>query len=265
MQNTVQNSKALRFGSGVLEVSSDAGNTWLNLGALKEGTLKYDFKISEIVFDNAKIPPKAKINEVLFSAKLAEVNVSNVYKLMSLGVLTSTPGTLVSPADEVQQLAGYVWKAKTMIKLLHSNGAGTVITPSAVKNNATTLTSGTDYEVVLINGETYLLNCSGSDITATGLGLRASYSYTPNEMVQILYSDVLQTLATNRFRFVNTDENGKKFGIEMYEGYNKAGFELAFRGDDDTENVMELPIELKAYPSGVNSNLFRIFDEQAVA
>lgn len=261
MQTTVQNANALRFGSGILQISQDNGNNWKNLGALKEATLKYDFKISEIVFDNAKLPPKAKINEVIFSAKLAEIDLVNIYALMSVGAYTATPGTLVTVTLETLVEVGAVWNDKTLLKIPNGNGVGTAVTITALKNNATDIT---DYEVVVVDGETYLLNSSGANVTALTNGIRVSYTYTPNEMVQILYSDVLQYLATNRFRFVNTNEAGQEFGIEIFEGYNRSGIELLFRGDDDTENVMELPIELKAYPTSSNQ-LFRIFDEQAVA
>lgn len=261
-QTNVQNHKALRFGSGVLEVSSDDGNTWVNVGALKEGQAKFDLSVSEIKFDNAKLPPKAKINEFIFSAKLGEINLATIYKLISIGTFTATPGTAETETDKTLVPTGGIWKKGELIKIQDKNANGTAVNVTALKNNSTAIT---DYEVVLQNGETYLLNTGSSNLTANGAnGINATYTFTPAEAVQILYKDLLENLSTNRFRFVNTDENGKKFGIEIYEGYNRAGVELLFRPDDDVENVMELPIELKAYPVSGSNNLFRIFDEQAV-
>jgi len=59
-------------------------------------------------------------------------------------------------------------------------------------------------------------------ITANALVLDADYSYTPLARKEQLYRDIIKTLATNRFKFENTDEDGKVFGIEFYEGYNRA-------------------------------------------
>ena len=261
MQTSVQRSKALRFGSGILEVSTDDGNTWLNLGALKEASMKVSFKISEIVFDNAKLPPKAKIEEAIFSAKLAEIHLANVYNLMTLGVLTLTPGTLATVTNEVLLTATATWNASTPLFLAFPNGNGSAVTITSVDNGVTPLVLNTDYKVIVENGRTAIVRLGANLVIAAG-DLTIDYTYTPNASQEILYSDILQSLQRNRFRFTNYDENGKKFGIEIFEWYNKAGFEFTFAADEDTENVMELPIELKAFPVAGTNQLFRIFDEQ---
>lgn len=261
MQTDVQRPKALRFGSGILELSTDNWNTWVNLGALKEASLKVTFKISEIVFDNAKLPPKAKIDEAIFSAKLAEIHLANVYELMKIGVLTLTPGSVQNVVDEVLLEAAAVWNTNTILFLDHKNGNNTAVTISSVDNGVTPLVLNTDYKVVVENGRTGLVRL-GANLTIAAGDLTVDYAYTPNASQEILYSDVLTSLQRNRFRFTNYDEFGKAFGMEIFEGYNRAGFEFTFRADEDTENVMEFPIELKAFPVPGTSQLFRIFDEQ---
>jgi hypothetical protein len=41
--------------------------------------------------------------------------------------------------------------------------------------------------------------------------LDANYKYTPLASKEQLYKDIIKSLATNRFKFVNTDEDGKEF------------------------------------------------------
>ena len=261
MQTSVQRQKALRFGSGILEVSEDNGNTRLNLWALKEGKLWLTFKISEIIFDNAKLPPKAKIEEAIFSARLAEIHLANVYKLMTLWVLTVTPWVLVSVTQEVLLTMGSTWNTETPLFLDNQNWNETAVTITWVNIWVTPLILNTDYKIIVENGRTAIVRIWSNLLIATD-DLTIDYTYTPNASQEILYSDILQSLSRNRFRFTNYDEFGKKFGIEIFEWYNKSWFEFTFVADEDTENVMELPIELKAFPVAWTNQLFRVFDEQ---
>lgn len=132
-QTTVQRSKSLRFGSGVLERSLDNGATWLNLGALKNAKLAVTTKISEIMFDNAKLPPKEKIDEVVFSANLGEVNLQNIYDLNSQGAITLTPASPVTVTAEVIQASG-TWATGAIVFLAYHNGDGTQNTITNLKN-----------------------------------------------------------------------------------------------------------------------------------
>jgi hypothetical protein len=109
------------------------------------------------------------------------------------------------------------------------------------------------------DGYTYIMPIA----SATGV-ITADYTYTPLANRTQLYQDIIKTLSRNRFKFVNTDSNGKEFGIEFYEGYNRAGIEATFQPDETTDDAMNLPIEIKAFPVAGSQNLFRIFDEQDV-
>lgn len=68
----------MRFGSGVLSMSSDDGATWVNLGAIKDANMSVTKSIIEVVMDNARMAPKVRIDEAVFSANLYEIALENL-------------------------------------------------------------------------------------------------------------------------------------------------------------------------------------------
>jgi len=256
MQNSVQKIKSVRFWSGILSISADDWATWVNLGALKDANLNVSKSISEIVVDNAKLPPKVKIDEAVFSANLYEVDLENFQTIDWLATYSSVDTT---PVAVVGEALGTGWTIDTPIKLENKNWDNTEVASITIDEDWSALVLDTDYRVYVDWGYTYILPMTAQ----TGV-LDADYTYTPIVSSQQLFQDIIKTLATNRFKFENTDENWKVFGIEFYEGYNRAGIEATFLPDDTTDDAMNIPIEIKAYPVTWSQNLFRIYDEQNV-
>ena len=258
MQTSVQKVKSVRFGSGILSMSTDDGASWVNLGALKDANLNITKSIIEVVMDNAKMPPKVKIDEAVFTCSLYEIALENLQAIDGIATYTTVDGTLQTVVGEPH---GTGWTVGTPIKADHKNGNDTIVGSIVVKANSTTLTSGTDYNAFVgADGYTYIL-----PLTSQSNAITFGYTYTPLASKEQLYRDIVKTLATNRFKFVNTDEDGKEFGVEFYEGYNRAGIDATFLPDDTTDDALNMPIEIKAYPVAGSQNLFRIFDEQDVA
>lgn len=255
MQNTVQRAEAVRFWSGVLSISQDNGATWINLGAITEAKLTIAKTIKERVFDNAKMPPKVKINEAIMGAILHEIALDNLQAIDWFATYSTVDGTPVAITGEALWTG---WVVGEPIKLANSNGDNTIVTSIVIDADTVALIDGTDYEAYEFGGDTYIL-----PLTAQTGVLDADYSYTPLARKEQLFEDIEKYLALNRFKFVNTDENGKEFGIEFYEWYNRADAEVTFQPDEGEENA-SLWIEIKAFPSATNQ-LFRIFDEQDVA
>lgn len=255
MQNSVQRVKSVRFWSGVLSLSKDDGASWINLGAIKDANLNVTKSIIEVVMDNAKMPPKVRIDEAVISANLYEIVLENLQDIDGLATYSTVAGTLQTVVAEPH---GTGWTINTPIKTNFKNANNTVVGAIVVKAGAGTLVLNTDYRTFVgADGYTYIL-----PVTAQTLAITFGYTYTPNASKEQLYKDVVKTLATNRFKFVNTDEDGKEFGIEFYEGYNRAGIDATFLPDDTTDDALNMPLEIKAYPVVGTQNLFRIFDEQ---
>lgn len=257
MQNSVQKVKSVRFWSGILSMSSDGGSSWINLWALKDANLNVTKSIIELIVDNAKLPPKVKIDEVIFSANLYEFVLENLQTIDGIADYSTVDGTPVAITGEA---LGTGWTVDQPIKLANKSGDNTEVESIVIDADGTPLVLNTNYRVFVgSDGYTYIM-----PITANALVLDADYTYTPLANSEQLYKDIIKTLATNRFKFENTDEDGKVFGIEFYEGYNRAGIDATFLADDTTDDALNIPIEIKAYPVTWSQNLFRIYDEQDV-
>lgn len=257
MQNSVQKVKSVRFGSGTLSISTDGGSSWTNLWALKDANLNVTKSIIEVVMDNAKMPPKVKIDEAVFSANLYEIVLENLQAIDGISTYTTVDGSATPVTGEA---LGTGWTVDQPIKLANKNGDNTEVASIVIDADAVALVLDTDYRVYVgSDGYTYIY-----PLTAQTGVLDADYTYTPLASKEQLYRDVVKTLATNRFKFVNVDEDGKEFGVEFYEGFNRAGIDATFLPDDTTDDALNIPIEIKAYPVTGSQNLFRIFDEQDV-
>jgi len=256
MQNSVQKVKSVRFGSGILSISKDSGSSWTNLGALSNASLNVTKSIIELVVDNAKLPPKVKVDEAVFSANLYEFALDNFQDIDGLADYSTVDGTPVPVSGEA---LGTGWTVDQPIKLENKNGDNTEVASIVIDADGSPLVLDTAYRVYVQDGYTYIY-----PLTAQAGVLDADYTYTPLLNSEQLYKDVIKTLATSRFKFENTDEEGRVFGIEFYEGYNRAGIEATFLPDDTTDDALNLPIEIKAFPVTGSQNLFRIYDEQNI-
>lgn len=255
MQNSVQRVKSVRFWSGILSLSTNGGGSWINLGAIKDANLNVTKSIIEVIMDNAKMPPKVRIDEAVFSASIYEFVLENLQSIDGIATYSTVAGTLQTVTAEAY---GTGWTINTPIKIISKNANNTAVGSIVVKAGAPTLVLNTDYRTFVgADGYTYIL-----PVTAQTLAITIGYTYTPNASKEQLFKDVVKTLATNRFKFENTDENGKIFGIEFYEGYNRAGIDATFLPDDTTDDALNMPIEIKARPVTGTQNLFRIYDEQ---
>ncbi len=262
MQTTVQKEPAIRLGSGIFYVWN--GSEYVNLGAIKNAVLNVSKLISEMVFDNAKMSPKSKIEEALFSADMYEIDLTNLQLIDGIADYSTLDGTPVVITDEIVLATGLVWGEGEILTLDNGNGDGSVVSLTAFTNNNIALVDGTDFEVYVENGVTKMLNIKGSDITSAGDGIEATYTYTPNASKTQVYRDIMRAMNTNKFKFVNTDDDGKELSIEFFSGYNRGNLEVSFLSDETTDDASYTPLEIKAFPTD-NQDLFQIVDEQSIA
>lgn len=260
MQTSIQKSGAVRFGSGVLEMSTDDGSTWANLGGLRDGALNLTKQVTELVLDNAKADPQARIEEVVFSARLYEVHLPIINTIDGISTLTTATGATTNvPNEEVFAIEDGV------ALLAQSSGENVEITNVDVQpdGGGTPFVVDVDYTIVVQDGRTGITTINGGGITE-GASLDVAYDWSIKTANLLTFKDQLLTLSKNRFRFTNTDANGAIFRVEFLEGYNRAGMELAFLPDDTTDDAMNLTVEIKAFPRAVDDVLFTIYDEQSV-
>ena len=255
MQNDVQKVKSVRFWSGILYVSPDNWASRVNLGALSDATLTANYIINEFVVDNAKLPPQQKLDEVLFSANLYEFALDNFQLIDGFAEYSTLDWTPVAVTGES---LGTGWTVNQPIKLANKNGDNTEVASITIYADWAPLGLDTDYRVYVdADWYTYILPIA----VQTGV-LDADYTYTPLANKQQIYKDVMKTLKQSRFKFENEDADWKIFGIEFYQWYNRAGITATFVPDDATDDALNVPIEIKAYPQTSTQNMFRIYDEQ---
>lgn len=248
MQTTAQNTKAIRFGSGVLKIDN------VNVGLLDNARMTLAYSIAQIKAHNGVLPIKKKIDTAEITAELYEVDLDNIAKIDSHGVLVNTPATAVNVTDED---LGTGLTANTPVALANANGNGAIVTGVTLTAGGTTVTAS-NYELFVKGGVCYLLPTANQ----TG-AILIDYTYTPNTKQTITFSDIAKLVAYYEVSFVNTDENGKEFSITIPKAYSGEGLDFGFVSDDAVDETMKVPVKFTAFPDD-NNVMIRIEDEQAV-
>ena len=255
MHTSAQNVRSIRLGSGIMYINN------VNVGLLEAAELDTTKNVLQVKADNGKLPPRVKLEKVLFKANLYEINLANFDLIDGGGTGAVVAGVSTTVTAEILKASG-TWAPGETIFLDYSNGDGSMITPTNVKNGASsTLVAGTDYTPVVVNGKSGVTRI-GSALTLTGIGLNSTYNYTPNASRTYTYSDIIRAISLYEVRFENTDELGKKFKVTIPQGYNVENLKLGFGSDEKLDEVMKFPISFEAYPDATNRMLV-IEDEQA--
>lgn len=241
-QTTVQKSQAVRIGSGVLKIDGT------NIGLLDNAKMVVEYNTIQIRAHNGYLPAKKKPSSVKITCEIYEIDPTNLALVDWGGVATTVAGTPVNVTGEVLN----TWVVGTPIKLANKNGDGTVVTSIVV----TGATAGTDYDVVLLNGDTYIVPTG-----AKTAPLNVAYTYTPNAKTVYTIKDVARALETHELRLENTDENGKKFSMIIPKGYSSGNLDIGLVSDDSVDEATKLPIEFTAQGDDMG-RLVYIEDEQ---
>jgi hypothetical protein len=264
-QQPVVNTKAIRIGSVKVELSDD-GVSFTSFGTGDKAKFAEKLTTQDITSDNGGL--------IMTIVKDQSCEVSYTMKEVDLNILQQARGAI----DEYSTVAGTAttvtaeahgtgWTVGQPIKLVHKNGANTVVTSIVVKSGSTTLASGTDYNTYVgdgSNGElgyTYIV-----PITAQTGVITVGYSYTPLAAM-IIKSGGKTTISSKYLRLTNTNAEGKKFQITVYKAQNADGISIDFPGDDEGK-AWELPVKFsgsKDAARSVGDQLFTIYDEQSVA
>lgn len=255
-QTTIQVPEAIRKGSVRVLIGDDFDNL-VDVGALRNPVINSLAENQMVEFDNVNPLKKfVKGNRVQVTFDLAEINFSTLAKLDG-GIinLSTVAGVLVAGA--VQLVIAGAWNYNKFIKIAHQNGNGGLIDVNSV-TGATDglLVSETDYFVGQNDlGEYGIFIKDSATVTTLNQNITVNYDYTPNASKKITFTESGSKLL-KAMRLINTDENGKKFQIDINEGSNFAPISVDYAGDEE-DNVAILPVDFQG-------NIVEWVDEQQV-
>mgnify|MGYP001689466895 FL=1 len=243
---------------GSVKFSADFGQGYVNLGALKNASLKITKQKTELTFDNAKMPPKVKILEAILSAELYELSLESIKNINGLGEFSLTNGT---QQNKTQIIKAGSLQANTAFVLEGQNADGSKPTITSVtydKGAANTARAeNTNYSLAKVDGKWALVFKAAVD-----KDVEVVYKHTPAKSKQLLFKDVISNQSLSKYKFENENWDGKVIMIEFFEGFNNSdNFEISFKSDDETNDASSMQVEIKAFPTK-DKKLFRIFDEQ---
>ena len=265
-QTTIQNSKTLRFGSGIVEGGDDVGSL-VNFGSMTGIQFQETWDALMVESDNAGQEEIGKINQkAAILGNLQEINLTNLNDLRGgIDNFENIAGILVSAESQI--IASGDWGFNDFIKFEHQNGDGSAVIVNSVTGGIDgLLTVDDDYFAGKNeNGEYGIFVVDGIAAVTEGQSLTINYDYTPNAAVK-LSSGGKTTINPKVIRITNTNELGKKFQITIFKARNQDAINIEFPADT-SGTVASTPINLQGSldkARTVGEQLFSILDEQSV-
>ncbi|TGC08128.1 hypothetical protein [Methanolobus halotolerans] len=262
-QTTVQNSNAIRFGSGKLEIGTSIGSL-VNIGAIRNAVFKEEWEDVEVKSDNAGIV-KVGIKEhvAYIECDMMEVNLENLNTIRGdLDAYSTVAETPVSVTSETHTLEG-----TDFTRLDHRNGDGAEVSGIVVTDSSDDpAVRNIDYVIAVdTEGYTCIARISDSIVISDGEGIKVDYSYIPISAATLTSGG--KTSISNRVvRITNTNENDKTFRITIYKATVNEGQNIEFPADDGDDPAMP-HLKMKGVldvSRTAGDQLFEIYDEQGV-
>ena len=261
-QTIVQESKTLRFGSGIFEVGDDIGSL-VNLGVMNDIVFDETIERAIVPTDNAGDVDLGIIDQkAALQGNLGEINLSNL-NLIRGGIdnYETVDAAPVAVTNEAVVLNG-----TNFVRLANKNGDKSEVTAITVTDitGVTTYARNTDYVMAVDSqGYTCIARIAGGTITDKAT-VHVDYTHTP-AAAKKLTSGGKFTIAPKVVRVTNTNAAGKIFRVTVYKAKNEAGIKFEFPGDKDTE-LMTVPVNLVGTVDTTRTagdQLFEIYDEQS--
>jgi len=243
-QTTIQKEAAIRKGSVRVQVGDNFGSL-TDIGALRNPVFTSLVGNQAISFDNVDDLKKfVDGNKVQVTFDLAEINLTHLATLdAGLVTLTTTAGTAVAGASEV--IPSGDWAFDQVYELANQNDDGTSPTINSVTlgtDGAITVT--TDYRMVkLPNGNWGIQIVDSVAVTTEAQTVTLNTDYTPSASKKLVWANS-GTKTKKVVRFVNTNEAGKEYRIDISGATNFIAASIDFAGDSE-EDVAILPIQLE--------------------
>lgn len=244
-QTSVQNSTAIRFGSGKLEIGDDVGSL-VNLGAMRGIKFTEEFDKISIMSDNAgEIYAGIRNHKAIIEGELMEINLTNLNNIRG-GI--DSYGTIAGDAvsGHSYTVASGDWNYNVFIEFDYQNGDLSKITPTSVTGGTNgALVLNTDYMIVQDAGTQHwgIIVIDSTTVTTESQTIAIVYNYTPAAS-KYLKSGGKLTISPKVVRITNTDANTKYFRITVYKATNAQGITLELVADD-SEDPNVVPIKLE--------------------
>ena len=263
-QTTVQETNAIRFGSGRFDV--DNGGGWVNLGAMRDIEFEETWDKVRVMSDNAgPITLGIRNHQAALRGQMMEINLERLSELRGgLDTYDTVAGTPV--VDEDQVILQGSWSFEKFILLDGQMSDGTA-------PNVTAVVGSTDGALTVVAGDWNLVQNSagkwgivihddGATTTVETQNITVTSTYTPaaHSTLEAGHNYTINPVAV---RVVNTNEAGDEFIIEVFKATTEDGITISLPSDDDEDPAM-VPINLmgEVDTAGVTNKLFKIYDYQ---
>lgn len=263
-QTSIQESNAIRFGSGKFEIGATVGSL-VNVGAFRGGKFEETYEKVSVMSDNAgEVYAGIRNHRAKLSCELLEINLDTLAKVgAGIATVTTQDTTPVAITDESVTLNGVI-----AVRLANRSASGAIVASVTVTHTSgsPTYTLGTDYELFVgPDGYTYIARSgSGSPGITDGQTVLVDYTYTPAAH-RLYKTGGLVQLTPQVVRFTNVRaSDSKKFEITVFKATASQGIALEFPADD-ADDVARSPIVLEGVPDTDRTSgdqLFEIVDEQ---
>ncbi len=234
-QTTVQESRAIRFGSGKVEVG-DSLATMVDLGAMRDVMFEETWEKVRVMSDNAgEIAVGIRNHRAAVQGNLMEINLEKLHLIRGGLDNYSTEGAGTDEKTDTG-LSG-AWEFDKLILFQHQSYDGTVPTGITVTGNGTAYTLDDDYTVVQDSqGRWGVLVVDGTD-SDEDHNLTIVYTHKVAEK-KILKSGGKISIEPRVVRITNKNEEGKEFRITVFAAENENGISLDLPGDEEEDPAM---------------------------
>jgi hypothetical protein len=263
-QTTVQESRAIRFGSGKVEVG-DSLATMVDLGAMRDVMFEETWEKVRVMSDNAgEIAIGIRNHHAAVQGNLMEINLKNLALIRGgLDNYTEEEGDLVD--DAMQKVAAGTWAFGKFIRIENQNHDLSEIAIDSVKGDNTDYVEDTDYTLVQDSAGNWGIIVLDTETTDITHHLTINYDYTPAAK-KVFSSGGKISIEPRIVRITNTNEEGKEFRITVFAAETENGISIDLPGDEEEDPAMtEIRLEGacdESRPAG--EQLFMIEDFQTV-
>lgn len=266
-QTTVQESRAIRFGSGKFEVG-ETEQSLVNLGAMRDIQFEELWERVRVMSDNAgTVNVGIREHRAALQGNLMEINLENLALIRGgLDTYTVEDGTTVTGHEQVVNSGS--WQLDKFIPFenqSYSNGDKVAPASLTVVGNDGTYTEDTNFYVAQDTAGNFgivVIDHTDTEITDT---LTLNYDYTPAEK-KTFESGGKISISPRVVKVTNTNEEGKEFSITVFKAEVENGINIELPSDEEEDPAMtEIRLEGEVDQSkDAGKQLFKIEDFQTV-
>jgi hypothetical protein len=235
-QTTVQESRAIRFGSGKVEVGDSLANM-VDLGAMRDVMFEETWDIVRVLSDNAgEISVGVRNHRAAIQGNLMEINLEKLHLIRGgIDNYDTEAGTIVEGAEQV--ITAGNWALGKFILIEYQNHDKSEITINSVEGNSTLYVADTDYTLVQDSAGNWGIIVLDTETTDEDHHLTIDYDYTPAAK-KVFSSGGKISIEPRIVRITNTNEEGKEFRITIFAAENENGISLDLPGDEEEDPAM---------------------------